>query len=160
MRRNRRGKASLIVANDPGLDYLLRMAALQKWLAVLVAMASLSFATSAQADILVRGDYGGKIRDYLNRWADYKASGKRVVLDGGCLSACTMFTSLPNACITERVILGFHQGTKSRATRTMRMMWPDKLRELVDKEGSLASFESGEFTLLYYNDLKDILPSC
>ena len=40
-----------------------------------------------------------------------RASGERVVIDGPCLSACTLVLSMvPNdrICVTRRAVLGFH----------------------------------------------------
>jgi hypothetical protein len=127
--------------------------------ATLASLALLSFVTSAGA-ATINDDRGGLIRNYLDRWAEIKSSGEKLILDGLCLSACTMFTSLPNTCITEKVILGFHQGTNPRATRTMRLMWPERLKQLVDSKGELAPHEEDAYTLLYYEDLKEILPVC
>jgi hypothetical protein len=137
------------------------MAAYSKGLIALlmVSVACSSFAASVHS-ATIRDDRGGMIRNYLNRWADYKASPKMLRLDGPCISACTMFTSLPNVCITERVVLGFHKGSNARATRTMRMMWHEKIRVLVDADGELAPYTDEAYTLLWYEDLKGILQTC
>jgi hypothetical protein len=48
-------------------------------------------------------------------------------------------------CITERVILLFHQGTNERATKVMRSFWPQELGALVDFYGALPRNDSQQF---------------
>ena len=42
--------------------------------------------------------------------AQYNASGERFRIDGHCQSACTMFLSIRNVCITPNATLLFHAG--------------------------------------------------
>lgn len=53
------------------------------------------------------GDVGGHL-DYRNMLL---RDGGKVVIDGGCYSACTVFYSLPNACLTPKAKFGFHAAT-------------------------------------------------
>ena len=52
-------------------------------------------------------DTGGNPYEYAALHAELKASGRQVRL-GGCNSACTMLTSLPNACLIRGTRFGFH----------------------------------------------------
>src|SRR5919106_3051600 len=75
--------------------------------------AALSLIVPAQglADILIRSSPGGEIEAHLRYFDRVKRSGERVVIDGPCLSACTLVLSkLPRnrICMTSRAVLGFH----------------------------------------------------
>ena len=83
-----------------------------KWQAVLVgALASALLTTVASAEVRITNDPGGEISAYLRKFQDMRASGERLVIDGPCLSACTLFTGLiprDRVCVTPRAVLGFH----------------------------------------------------
>src|SRR5215472_14994929 len=80
--------------------------------APLIAALSAALATSiASATVRIAGDTGGQIGAYLNRFDAIRQSGDRVVIDGPCLSACTMVLgAVPRnrICVTARAKLGFH----------------------------------------------------
>ena len=43
--------------------------------------------------------------------SDMRDSGEHVVIDGPCLSACTLLTGIipsDRVCVTQRAVLGFH----------------------------------------------------
>ena len=54
---------------------------------------------------------GGQIGPYLEILAALRNSGERVVIDGPCLSACTLVLGViprDRICVTARARLGFH----------------------------------------------------
>ena len=53
------------------------------------AVAALAVST-ASATVRIKADPGGQIGPYLENLAVLRSSGERVVIDGPCLSACTM----------------------------------------------------------------------
>jgi hypothetical protein len=61
--------------------------------AVLIVALTLSFALPAVADIRILSSGGGTVGGYLDFFAKVKQSGERVVIDGPCLSACTLVLS-------------------------------------------------------------------
>ena len=68
-------------------------------------------ASSASATMLISEDRGGQIGHYLQAFATLRSSGERVVIDGNCLSACTLVLGLvprERICATRRARLGFH----------------------------------------------------
>ena len=77
-----------------------------KWQAAVVgALASALIATVASAEVRVTNDPGGEISSYVSKFQDMRQSGERLVIDGPCLSACTLFTAfLPRnqVCVTPR----------------------------------------------------------
>src|SRR5258708_36982397 len=65
----------------------------------------------AQAEIRILASPGGQVGPFLDLFERVRASGERVVIDGPCLSACTLGLSMVPAdriCVTRRAILGFH----------------------------------------------------
>ena len=77
-----------------------------KWLAAVVgALASALVITTAFANIRVVNDPGGEVTSYLRKYNAMRTSGERLVIDGPCLSACTLFTGLlphDHVCVTKR----------------------------------------------------------
>jgi hypothetical protein len=64
--------------------------------------------TQAGAQIVIRNNDGGTILAFQKERARLAKSGKTVVLSGYCASACTIFYSLPNACLAKGATLHFH----------------------------------------------------
>src|ERR1700749_5333386 len=63
------------------------------------------------AEIRILGSPGGQVGPFLDLFDRVRDSGEIVVIDGPCLSACTLVLSVvPNdrICVTRRAVLGFH----------------------------------------------------
>jgi hypothetical protein len=59
-------------------------------------------------------DRGGQVGKYLQAFAKVRATGERVVIDGDCLSACTIVLGVVPSnqiCATSRARFGFHTAT-------------------------------------------------
>ena len=81
--------------------------------AVLIAIAaSIVIAPSvASAEVRIVSDPGGEVSAYIRKFHEVRDTGQRVVIDGPCLSACTLLTGIVPAdhvCVTQRAVLGFH----------------------------------------------------
>jgi hypothetical protein len=71
----------------------------------------LFLAGTASAELRIMNDPGGEVSSYLRTFYEMRASGERIVIDGPCLSACTLLTGIvprDHVCITNRAVLGFH----------------------------------------------------
>ena len=89
----------------------------------------------AQAEVRILGSRGGQVGPFLDLYEKVRASGERVVIDGPCLSACTLVLSMvPNEriCVTRRAVLGFFtpRGRRTGApdvcrARGLRVAAPD-----------------------------------
>ena len=65
----------------------------------------------ALADVRIVSSPGGAVDAYRAAFARVRQSGERVIIDGPCLSACTLVLStIPRnrICVTRRAVLGFH----------------------------------------------------
>ena len=79
---------------------------------VIFAAAALSAAIMpVRAEIRILASPGGEVGPFLDLFEQVRDSGERVVIDGPCLSACTLVLSMvPSSriCVTRRAVLGFH----------------------------------------------------
>ena len=105
----------------------------------------------AHADVRILSSSGDMVEDYLRTFAQIRQSGERVIIDGPCLSACTLVLStIPKKriCVTSRAVLGFHAarwvdprtGRSSRAleaTRIVTQSYPAGVRAWIKKRGGL-----------------------
>ena len=70
-----------------------------KWRALLAgalasAVVSVMASTIASAEVRIVSDPGGEVSSYLHKYHQIRDSGQRVVIDGPCLSACTLLTGI------------------------------------------------------------------
>jgi hypothetical protein len=132
-----------------------------KWLAALagaLASAVVGFAafsivapSPASADIRIVGDPGGEVSSYIRKYHEVRDSGERVVIDGPCLSACTLLTGIvppDRVCVTSRAVLGFHAAsyyddasrslvpTREGSALVMRL-YPAQIRGWIQRHGGL-----------------------
>ena len=78
---------------------------------VIMAVAVTTLVAPASAAMRISEDRGGQIGHYLQAFAMLRSSGERVVVDGNCLSACTLvlgFIPRNRICATSRARFGFH----------------------------------------------------
>ena len=123
-----------------------------KWQAALVgALASALVMSAAFADVRITNDPGGEIAAYLGKFRDMRESGERLVIDGPCLSACTLFTAFiprDQVCVTRRAVLGFHAASyyddasrslvPTRAgSRLVMRIYPPQIRNWIERHGGL-----------------------
>jgi hypothetical protein len=118
-----------------------------------LASALLTFlATSlAAAEVRIEGDPGGEVASYVHKYEQIRDSGQRVVIDGPCLSACTLLTGIiprNRVCVTTRAMLGFHAASyyddasrrlvPTRAgSRLVMSLYPLPIRRWIDRHGGL-----------------------
>ncbi len=125
-------------------------------------------ALPARADFRILSSPGGYVGDYLQVFARMKQSGERVVIDGPCLSACTLVLStIPSnrICVTRRAVLGFHaprlvdrqtgrSSRSSEATRLVIASYPAGVRAWIKRRGGLTQrlilLRGRELTALYH----------
>lgn len=83
-----------------------------RWLLVLALVAGCVSAKQETGVVVIRDDFGGNLLEYSAR-RDALKSADRVEIRGKCHSACTIFYSLPNACLGSGARLGFHSASVS-----------------------------------------------
>ncbi|MDO5605134.1 MAG: hypothetical protein Q4G25_08240 [Paracoccus sp. (in: a-proteobacteria)] len=58
--------------------------------------------------IVIMNDPGGNVMQAVARREELAASGRPVEVRGYCRSACTIYITLPNACLGPHATVGFH----------------------------------------------------
>jgi len=109
-------------------------------------------AAPAFATVVLSGDSGGKMEEYTARFQQVRNSGETVVIDGTCLSACTMVLGLVprnRICTTENAVLGFHAAwmydnagnriASASGTRDLMKFYPSSIRAWIARNGGLKS---------------------
>jgi hypothetical protein len=125
--------------------------------------------TPAGAEVRILGSPGGQVGPFLDMFDQVRASGERVVIDGPCLSACTLVLSVvPNdrICVTRRAVLGFHAArsidrrgrlyAEPEASELVLEAYPAAVRNWIRRRGGLSS----RLLLLRGRELAAIYPSC
>ena len=133
------------------------------------ALLALLLASPASAEVRILASPGGEVGPFLDLFARVRASGERVVIDGPCLSACTLVLStVPSEriCVTRRAVLGFHAArsmdTRGRmyaepeASAAVLRAYPSAVRSWIRRRGGLTS----RVLLLRGRELAAIYPVC
>jgi hypothetical protein len=137
-------------------------------LAALIGFA-LMWGTAVADEVRILGSPGGEVGPFLDMFQQLRESGDRVVIDGPCLSACTLVLSVvPNnrICVTKRAVLGFHAArsidrrgrlyAEPEATDRMLNSYPTPVRTWIRRRGGLTS----RLLLLRGRELAGFLPVC
>jgi hypothetical protein len=142
-----------------------------KWQAGLAgALASVLMMCVAHADVRIVSDPGGEVASYVQKFRQIRDSGQRVVIDGPCLSACTLLTGIvprDRVCITRRAALGFHAASYyDDASRTLvptrhgselvMRLYPPEIRSWINRHGGLRP----QLIMLRGRELSDLYPTC
>ena len=111
--------------------------------AAALSMSACEVINESESNIHVRYDEGGSIQKYQRDIARYNALGQTVVIDGKCMSACTMFLGADNVCVTPRAEFLFHGAiptaigeTRKNQNAVMAAYYPDPLRKWFYESGA------------------------
>lgn len=140
------------------------------WLrACLAALVMSAWTMSADAAVRITGDKGGQIGPYLYRFVALRSVGEKIIIDGPCLSACTLVTAvMPRSqiCVTSRASLGFHAawapdqaGRKvmhGPGTKLVYKIYPKQIRSWIARKGGL----NGRMIYLSGRELATMYPRC
>jgi hypothetical protein len=134
-------------------------------IALLFALAS----PPVHAELRILGSPGGQVGPFLDLFESVRESGERVVIDGPCLSACTLVLSVVpgnRICVTRRAVLGFHAArsmdrrgrmyAEPEASELVLEAYPAEVRGWIQRRGGLSS----HLLLLRGRELAAIYPSC
>ena len=139
-------------------------------LLAIVLSAVLSVLVSpAQAEVRILSSPGGQVGPFLDLFEEVRASGERVVIDGPCLSACTLVLSMipsDRICVTRRAIFGFHAArsidrrgktyAEPEASQLVLEAYPAPVRVWIERRGGLTS----RLLLLRGRDLMTMYRPC
>ena len=125
--------------------------------------------TAASATMRISDDVGGRIGAYVDQYSQVRNTGERVVIDGVCLSACTLVLGIVprnRICVTRRATLGFHAAwmpgpngkpvPSSVGTQALWDMYPAHVRKWINGRGGLSS----KMVFLRGRELLSMYPEC
>ncbi len=134
-----------------------------------VVLTTLGLTSPVSAAYRITDDRGGQIGRYVDTFASLRTSGETVMIDGLCLSACTMVLGLvprEKICVTNQARLGFHaawrpdeQGNQVRSDMGTRFLWavyPQRVRSWLQRKGGL----SRQMVFLQGRELTAMYPTC
>ena len=111
---------------------------------IIVAAALFAAIGHARAEVRILASPGGQVGPFIELFDRLNASGERVVIDGPCLSACTLvLMTVPEEriCVTRRAVLGFHAArsidrrgrmyAEPEASREVEEAYPTPVREWI-----------------------------
>ena len=100
---------------------------------------------------------------------EVRNSGEKVVIDGACLSACTLVLGIVprnRICVTRKAMLGFHAawmpGTNGKpvpsavGTQALWDLYPQNIRHWINSRGGLSS----KMMFLRGSELMAMYPEC
>ena len=119
---------------------------------VLALYLALGSAAPALADVRILASPGGEVGSFLRLFSMLRESGERIVIDGPCISACTLVLStIPKEriCVTRRAVLGFHgarlidrEGNEYKVPRSLNTavteVYPKPVQEWIARRGGLS----------------------
>ena len=121
------------------------------------------------AELRIRASPGGAVVPFIDMFEKVRASGERVVIDGPCLSACTLVLSIvpsQRICVTPRAVLGFHaarsvdrrgrSSAEPEASEVVLQAYPEPVRDWIRRRGGLTS----RLLLLRGRELTSIYQRC
>ena len=136
--------------------------------AITVTLSALA-APPARAEVRILASPGGQVGPFLDLFERVRNSGERVVIDGPCLSACTLVLSMVPAsriCVTRRAVLGFHAArsmdrrghmyAEPEASALVLQAYPSGVRDWIVHRGGLTS----RLLLLRGKELAALYPRC
>jgi hypothetical protein len=145
---------------------MMRKTSVNIWLAVAL---SFGLASPALAEVRILASPGGEVGPFLDLFEGVRDSGERVVIDGPCLSACTLVLSIVptnRICVTRRAVLGFHAArsidrrgrlyAEPGASEVVLEAYPPPVRSWIQRHGGLSS----HLLLLRGRQLAAIYPTC
>jgi hypothetical protein len=117
----------------------------------------------------ISDDVGGRIGAYVEQYSQVKQNGERVVIDGTCLSACTLVLGIvprDRICVTRRAMLGFHAAwmpgpegkpiPSSAGTQALWELYPQHVKRWISSRGGL----SAKMMFLRGKELSAMYPEC
>jgi hypothetical protein len=108
-------------------------------------------AERSKSDVVIKNDRGGDVLRYYAKYQYLQARGERVVIDGDCLSSCTLVLGLiakNQRCFTRKARFGFHaawdESGKTEVenpigTAIFLAVYPPEILRWINKHGGLTS---------------------
>lgn len=125
---------------------------MMRWMGIALGTVLVVSSSPAPAAVRITADFGGQIGPYLETLVAIRESGQRVIIDGPCLSACTLVLGViprERICVTRRARLGFHAAwhhgdngrpiTNLGGTQLLMAVYPQNVKNWIKRRGGLTS---------------------
>jgi len=139
------------------------------WIGAVTAALLAVLPHDANAMLVITADIGGRIGKYIETYQNARQTGELVVIDGVCLSACTLVLGIippGRVCATSRARFGFHAAwmpgddgrpiTSPLGTQALWNIYPSHVRRWINNHGGL----SRKMIYLQGSALDGIVASC
>lgn len=126
-------------------------------------------ASPAKTPLVITFDPGGNLIEYIAKYAIVRQSGGSVVIDGACISACTLMTGIledDQVCVTERASLAFHSASdgmgrySEEGTQLLWHVYPPAVRKLLQERGWNGDTEHPALIYIEGEALRSIYRPC
>ena len=152
-----------------------------KYLYVLLALIGVAAsANTARADTVsevlgcdgdpcvIKFNPGGEVGSFKAAAREVQRSGRRVVIDGPCLSACAIFADVARGrvCVTSKARFGFHRGyvldqpTAGGAYHLVKRFTPSHSRDIAGWVKKNGGFPSRGFNVMGARAARQIWHAC
>jgi hypothetical protein len=128
-----------------------------------------AFTLPSSATVHITGDRGGQLGPYLRKFELLRDSGQEVIVDGECLSACTLVLGLiprDRLCVTSAARFGFHAAWRPNqhghpvaspeGIEFLMGIYPHQVRDWIVRRGGLSS----NVMYLTGRELASMYPTC
>lgn len=106
---------------------------------------------------------GGVVPRFQEQARQVVQDGKPVIVDGLCLSACTIFVDIArdNVCLTPKALLAYHQAfiPKTREVFDIEYETPG-LNDYIKEHGGLPNPYTGKFLTINFEQAKQFYKPC
>lgn len=138
---------------------------------IITAVIMLTIGTTQAPALTITNDTGGWVPPYMKKFKAVAKRGERVVIDGPCMSACTLvlhYVPTNRICVTQRAVIGIHRfsfdwdGRYPDQVQTQKVIrgYPPPLQAWIAQRGGYAAMPSQGFWPVTGTDLTRMLRPC
>lgn len=141
---------------------------MKRIIAAFIALSLLVAPALASNTFRITFSPGGGIIDFVRQYQDLREHETKVVVDGACISACTIMLGIlrdEQVCVTERASLGFHSATQgdeysADGTQILWHIYPPKVRAMLTALGWDGTVEHENLIYIEGDMLRTIYHEC
>jgi hypothetical protein len=110
---------------------------------------------------VIEESHGGIIALFTVEAYVLKATGTPVIVDGPCISACTILVDIDadNVCVTTNAVFGYHKASGPKGFAPIVFKNP-KLNAYIAAHGGEPDPDSGDLLMVGFNDLTQFYKPC
>lgn len=117
--------------------------------------------------LVIESSMGGSVIQFQIKALQLFASGTPVIIDGPCMSACTLLVDVDrkNVCLTTKAILGYHKAANRNEQGEVTESFPlnyetPGLNAYLKSRGGLPEPDAANLLLMDFNQAKQFYKPC